>query len=235
MIRGCRLFILSPSYRQTLTRLLCVQRPNVGSLISRPSLILRLDMKSKSAPQPNSVRRRKRSMTRHSRNWRLATTQLPFLALVGPRTSPWNSSRRSPLTSRSIERRRSTPCFYSTRPPKLLTIYPLRSTRSKGGWILWTGLLHARANYNYSGVGSVAARAGRIYAEQNPPDLPGFSSALNSEALALEDEIDRQKRSRSMSGPLRSGKRRWGPSAPTWPIASTAGLGSTKLEAIRES
>ena len=50
MIRGCRLFILSPSYRQTLTRLLCVQRPNVGSLISRPSLILRLDMKSKSAP-----------------------------------------------------------------------------------------------------------------------------------------------------------------------------------------
>jgi tetratricopeptide (TPR) repeat protein len=50
--------------------------------------------------------------------------------------------------------------------------------------MLWTSLLHDRANY--SGAESVAARAGRIYAGQNPPILLGLASALNSLAIALQ-------------------------------------------------
>jgi tetratricopeptide (TPR) repeat protein len=50
--------------------------------------------------------------------------------------------------------------------------------------VLWTELLHAKANFQ--GMESVAARAGRIYAAQVPPDLPGISTALNNQAQALD-------------------------------------------------
>jgi tetratricopeptide (TPR) repeat protein len=50
--------------------------------------------------------------------------------------------------------------------------------------MLWMKLLYARAKY--SGAASVAARAGRIYAGQNPPELLGFASALNARAVALQ-------------------------------------------------
>jgi tetratricopeptide (TPR) repeat protein len=52
--------------------------------------------------------------------------------------------------------------------------------------ILWTKLLYARANY--FGVASVAQRAERIYTAQDPPDLLGLASALNSRGSALFQE-----------------------------------------------
>jgi tetratricopeptide (TPR) repeat protein len=55
-----------------------------------------------------------------------------------------------------------------------------------GTLMLWANLLYARANY--SGMKSVAARAGRIYAGQTPPELSGFAKALNAQALALTEE-----------------------------------------------
>jgi tetratricopeptide (TPR) repeat protein len=52
--------------------------------------------------------------------------------------------------------------------------------------LLWSRLLHARANW--SGMEGVAARAERIFACQNPPDLPGVASAIGNRAVALSEE-----------------------------------------------
>ena len=61
------------------------------------------------------------------------------------------------------------------------------SHRELGGTLLlWAHLLYFRANY--SGIESVASRAERIFAGQNPPDLVGVAAAIGHRALALEKE-----------------------------------------------
>jgi tetratricopeptide (TPR) repeat protein len=52
--------------------------------------------------------------------------------------------------------------------------------------LLWSELLYARANY--PGMESVAARAERIFAGRNPPDLLGVAAAMNQRGLALQYE-----------------------------------------------
>ena len=52
--------------------------------------------------------------------------------------------------------------------------------------LLWGSLLYSRANF--TAVGSVVARAERIFASQTPPDVAGVASALNSRAVALRQE-----------------------------------------------
>ena len=52
--------------------------------------------------------------------------------------------------------------------------------------LLWSHLLYNRANW--FGMESVAARAERIFAAQNPPDLSGIAAALSERAMALHKE-----------------------------------------------
>ncbi len=52
--------------------------------------------------------------------------------------------------------------------------------------LLWSNLLGARANW--PGMESVAARAERIFASQNPPHLSGAAAAMNNRAMAMKEQ-----------------------------------------------